>query len=173
MAFFTDVFTVPSLVELKAIASTGRRDRMTVNVAEPVIGYIGTTYSYRANATLTELSPVIVIPDDTVGAWVSNNPIYADSALPSSTPPLVGIIWVATLTSPDRTVTFRSVGTTGASDWIPINNNAVVDSASPSHSADFIGQIFYDNGADEFYLATDTSGTWQLTGSSGSGGTGY
>ena len=173
MAFFTDVFTVPTLVELKAIAASGRRDRMTVNVAEPVTNYIGATYSYRSTSTLSELSPVIVVPDDTVGAWVSNNPIYADTTLPGVTPPLVGIVWVATLTSPDRVVTFRSVGTSGVEDWLPVNNNAVVDSSSPSHSADFVGQLYYDSVSDEFYFATDTSGTWQLTGASGSGGTGY
>ncbi|MDJ0723737.1 MAG: hypothetical protein QNJ38_01335 [Prochloraceae cyanobacterium] len=173
MAFFTDVFSVPTLTELKAIASTGRRDRMNVLVAEPATGYIGATYSYRQNATLTELLPIIAVPNDTQGAWVSNNPIYADTAIPSAAPPLIGIIWVATLTSPDRVVTFRSVGTSADTDWIPVNNNAVVDSATPSHSADFIGQIFYDNSADEFHLATDTFGTWQLIGSSTGGGTGY
>lgn len=173
MAFYTDVFSVPTLTELKAIASTGRRDRMAVLVAEPATGYIGATYSYRASATLTELLPIIAVPDDTVGAWVSNNPIYADTAIPTAAPPLIGITWVATLTSPDRVVTFRSVGTSAATDWIPINNSAVQDSSSPSHNADFIGQIFYDNSADEFHLATDTSGTWQLIGASSSGGTGY
>ncbi len=173
MAFFTDEFTVADLAALKAIPASARRDRTTIAVAQPAANYLPTYYTYQATTTLTALEPVIVIPDDSQGVWLSLNPIYTDTVLPTAAPPLIGIIWIATLTSPDRIVSFRSVGTSAATDWQPVNNNAVVDSASPSHSADFIGQIFYDNSADEFHLATDTSGTWQLAGASSSGGTGY
>ncbi len=173
MAFYTDSFTVADLTELKALTAAQRRGGTTRVVLQPAANYAPTNYTYDETSSFTELSPIIVTPDDSQGAWISHSLLYSNTANPSAAPPLTGITWIATLTAPDRVVVYRSTGTSAVTDWLPTNNDAVVDSAAPTHNADYVGQLYYDSSADEFYLATDTAGNWQLSGASSSGGTGY
>ena len=174
MAFYTDEYSVPTLTELKAIVSTIRRDRATILVATPQADYPPSYYTYNLNSTLTELLPVIAVPDDSLGVWIAHNLKYEDTKNPDIVPPLIGMEWVATLTSPDRQVIWRSIGIGAIEDWVPINNNLVIDSIDAfSWNPDFGGQIYYNNSTGEMFAANEPQGNWELINGSGGGGGGY
>ena len=178
MPFLVDTLAYADLTALKAVPIANIVDRQIAHVANPATGYVSTTYTFNAASTASELLPVIATPDDSTGtgAWVSNMPLYIDTALPSAAPPIVGMLWVANLTNPTRTVVFRAVNTSAATDWQPTGNKAVEDSGAgfPSFNADFQGQIYYDDNASQLVIALDTSGGWQTLGGAVSNtGTGY
>ena len=163
MATYTDSYTVASLTELKALTTTQRRSGMAVYVLSPEVGYPSAVYGFVSSSTLTELLPVIATPNDTptTGRWISSNPVYITTAAPTAAPDLIGVVWVANIsTSPARTTIYRSIGTSGVSDWVATTTTSVTDVSAPVFNADFVGQKVLDSGSGENYMALDLSGNY-------------
>lgn len=159
---------VADLTALKAIgASSIRINGYTKFVLSPAAGEPPAEYVYRTSFTAAVLGSIVVAADDnpTNAKWVKTSQlVHYATAAPNAAPPLRGILWVATLSSPSRRVLWMSIGTSATTDWIPFGNQVISSTGAPGFTPDFVGQMYDDRTANATYSAegVSSSSDWVL-----------
>lgn len=159
---------VADLTALKAIgASALRVDGYSKIVMLPAAGEPPAQYVYRTGFTGAALGSIVVIPDDTPtnARWIkSSQLVHFATTAPAAAPPLIGILWIASLSTPTRTVFWQSIGTAATTDWIPSGNRVITGTGAPSFTPDFVGQMYDDTTGNALYTAegTSSSSDWIL-----------
>lgn len=152
---------VADITALKAIpASSTRVNGYIKLVRSPAVGEAPSWYCYRTSFTGAALGNIVVAPDDTPtnAMWVKvSNLIHYAAALPAATPPIRGVVWIASLSTPTRNVSYISIGTTSAADWIPYGNEVITGTAVPNFTPDYVGQLFSDSTNNKLYIAENTT----------------
>lgn len=169
---------VADLAALKAIpASSVRADGYLKLVLTPATGEMPTWYTYVEDSALGAFGTIVILPDDNpvAGRWHKlSNLVFYSTGKPSSAPPLKGITWVATLSTPTRRVTFLSIDTSSVADWIPFGNPVYSGESAPTFTPDYVGQLFSDIVNDTLWVSENTtsSSDWseRVSGSGGGGG---
>lgn len=135
---------VADLPALRALPSSGLAAGDQRSVVTPATGSVPGGYMVRTSSA-AELGEIIVRPTDNPASlrWIKDaDLVHYASAAPTGAPPLRGIVWVATLSTPTRTVLWRSVDTSSVADWVPYGNRSLSGSATPAFTPDFVGQEF-------------------------------